>query len=127
MPQIDYFLSTISPFTYLAGARLEEVAAKHGATITYKPFDIGALFPRTGGTPLPQRHPSHMPSSHRRSRRVFVPGLLGRFHNTFSPNSTMDEMDALRGELSEELATVSLLGGEAVANWFCTTLSSAMA
>ena len=50
MPHIDYFFSTISPFTYLAGNRLEEIAARHGATVTYKPLDIVALFPRTGGT-----------------------------------------------------------------------------
>ncbi|GAB4385986.1 DsbA family protein [Albidovulum sp.] len=58
MPHIDYFFSTLSPFTYLAGTRLEEIAARHGADITYKPIDIGALFARTGGTPLPERHQS---------------------------------------------------------------------
>ncbi len=55
MPHIDYFLSTISPFTYLAGTRLEEIAEKHGATVTYKPVDIGGLFSRTGGTALKDR------------------------------------------------------------------------
>ena len=58
MTQIDYYFATISPFTYLAGERLEEVAAKHGATINYKPLDIMALFGRTGGTPPKDRHPS---------------------------------------------------------------------
>jgi len=58
MARIDYFLSTISPFTYLAGQRLEQIAARHGAEITYRPLDIMALFPRTGGTPLAQRHES---------------------------------------------------------------------
>ena len=58
MPQIDYFFTTLSPFTYLAGTRLEEIAARHGAEVRYRPFDIGALFQRTGGTPLPQRHES---------------------------------------------------------------------
>lgn len=58
MAHIDYFFSTLSPFTYLAGTRLEEVAARHGATIAYRPFDIMQLFPRTGGTPPAQRHPS---------------------------------------------------------------------
>lgn len=58
MPQIDYFLSTISPFTYLAGTRLEAIAAKHGATVIYKPVDIGAVFARTGGTALKDRHDS---------------------------------------------------------------------
>lgn len=58
MAHIDYYFSTISPFTYLAGMRLEEMAARHGATITYKPVDILGLFGRTGGQPPAQRHPS---------------------------------------------------------------------
>ncbi len=58
MAKIDYYFSTLSPFTYLAGARLEEVAAKHGATITYRPLDIMSLFGRTGGTAPKDRHPS---------------------------------------------------------------------
>ena len=58
MPHIDYFFATISPFTYLAGTRLEEMAAKHGATITYKPLDIPQLFARTGGSLPKDRHPN---------------------------------------------------------------------
>jgi 2-hydroxychromene-2-carboxylate isomerase len=58
MTQIDYFFTTLSPWCYLAGQRLEEIAARHEATIAYKPIDLGALFPRTGGLPLGQRHDS---------------------------------------------------------------------
>lgn len=58
MAHIDYYFSTLSPFTYMAGTRMEDAAAKHGATITYKPLDIMALFARTGGTPLKDRHPA---------------------------------------------------------------------
>lgn len=58
MAHIDYYFSAVSPFTYLAGRRLEEIAAKHGATIAYKPVDLLALFTRTGGQALPARHPS---------------------------------------------------------------------
>lgn len=58
MAHINYYFSTISPFTYLAGQRLEEMAQRNGATITYKPVDIIALFSRTGGVPPAQRHPS---------------------------------------------------------------------
>ena len=58
MAQIDYYLATVSPNTYLAGTRLEEVAGRHGATITYKPLDVMALFARTGGVPPKERHPS---------------------------------------------------------------------
>ena len=60
MAHIDLFFSTLSPYAYLAGNRAEEVAAKHGATITYKPFDIMALFTRTGGTPPKDRHISRI-------------------------------------------------------------------
>ncbi len=56
MAHIDYYFSTLSPFTYLAGDRLEKIAERHGATITYKPLDVVALFGRTGGTPPGQRH-----------------------------------------------------------------------
>lgn len=58
MPVIDYYFSTLSPYTYLAGDRLEQVAGKHGLSVRYKPFDILALFARTGGTPPGERHPS---------------------------------------------------------------------
>ena len=56
MPHIDYYFSTISPYTYIAGTRMEEVASAHGATIIYKPLDLVALFGRTGGVPPGQRH-----------------------------------------------------------------------
>ncbi|WP_208350763.1 2-hydroxychromene-2-carboxylate isomerase [Pseudaestuariivita rosea] len=58
MAHIDYFFATISPFTYLAGTKLEDMAKKHGATITYKPMDIMGLFARTGGIPPKDRHPN---------------------------------------------------------------------
>lgn len=58
MAHINYYFATISPFTYLAGDRLEQIAAKHGATITYKPLDLITLFGRTGGVLPKDRHPS---------------------------------------------------------------------
>lgn len=57
MPHIDYYFATISPYTYLAGQRFEAVASKHGATVTYKPLDLPALFARTGGV-LPKDRPA---------------------------------------------------------------------
>ena len=58
MPHIDYFFATVSPFTYIAGTKMEEIAAKHGCTITYKPLDVIALFGRTGGIKPAERHES---------------------------------------------------------------------
>ncbi|MEO7381798.1 MAG: 2-hydroxychromene-2-carboxylate isomerase [Paracoccaceae bacterium] len=58
MVQIDYFFATISPFVYLAGDRLEAIAARNGASIRYIPINAPALFPRTGGQILADRHES---------------------------------------------------------------------
>jgi 2-hydroxychromene-2-carboxylate isomerase len=60
LAHIEYFFSTVSPFTYLAGTRMEEAAARHGATVSYRPFDIMALFPRTGGAAPKDRHPARL-------------------------------------------------------------------
>ena len=60
MAHIDYYFATLSPYTYLAGKRFEAVAEKHGATVTYKPLDVIALFGRTGGTPPKDRHPNRI-------------------------------------------------------------------
>lgn len=70
MAQIDYFFSTISPYTYLAGMRFEAVAEAHGATIAYKPFDLIATFGRTGGTPPKERHPSRLELRAQELRRL---------------------------------------------------------
>lgn len=56
MRQIDTYISVISPWTYLALPRLVAVAARHGASLRYRPVDPIALFARTGGLPLAQRH-----------------------------------------------------------------------
>lgn len=58
MNRIDYFFSPLSPYAYLAGDGLEEIAARHGAAITYRPFDLLSVFSRTGGVPVSERHPS---------------------------------------------------------------------
>lgn len=60
MAQIDYYFATLSPYCYLAEQRLEAVAAKHGAAINYKPFDLITTFGRTGGTPPKDRHISRI-------------------------------------------------------------------
>ena len=60
MAHIEYYFSTLSPYAYLAGVRLEEIAARHGAGVTYKPLDIVQLFTRTGGVAPKDRHPARM-------------------------------------------------------------------
>ena len=60
MPDIDYYFSVLSPFTYLAGDRLERIAAAHGACITYRPIDIASVGSETGWTPPAKRHPARL-------------------------------------------------------------------
>lgn len=58
MPKhITYYLSLVSPWTYLGHERLGEIASRHGATIDYVPVTVSAVFPKTGGLPLPKRAP----------------------------------------------------------------------
>lgn len=58
MAHIDYYFSVLSPFAYLAGDRMEQIADRHGASVSYKPCDLMRVFSETGGTPPAKRHPS---------------------------------------------------------------------
>lgn len=84
MPHIDYFFTTLSPFVYLAGTRLEQIAARHGADIAYKPLDTGALFARTGGIALKDRHPNRqeyrMQELRRQAKKTGLPLNLRPAH-----------------------------------------------
>ncbi|MCA0042763.1 2-hydroxychromene-2-carboxylate isomerase [Celeribacter litoreus] len=48
MAHIDYYFSFLSAWIYLADGRLEKIAEKHGATVSYKPFDLMTAFDRLG-------------------------------------------------------------------------------
>ncbi len=58
MADIDYYMFPLSPFTYLAGTRLEDMARRLGKSIAYRPFDLMKVFAETGGVPPAQRHES---------------------------------------------------------------------
>ncbi|SHI52541.1 2-hydroxychromene-2-carboxylate isomerase [Wenxinia saemankumensis] len=72
MGRIDYYCSPLSPYTYLAGGRPEEIAARHGHSLSYKPLDVIALFSRTGGTAPKDRHPSRQEYRAQELRRQAV-------------------------------------------------------
>lgn len=54
---IQYFFAPQSPFAYLGHERLVAIAAKAGARIDLRPFDLGKVFGVSGGLPLPKRSP----------------------------------------------------------------------
>lgn len=51
----DYYHSLISPWSYLGGPRLGDIAAAAGATVNVKPIDLARVFPVSGGLPLAKR------------------------------------------------------------------------
>lgn len=55
--QITYYVSPVSPYNYLGAKRFREVAEERNVTIEMKIMDLGMVFPKTGGLPLPQRAP----------------------------------------------------------------------
>lgn len=57
-PQIEYYASTVSPWTYLGAARFRQIAEAHDAEVSLKIVDLGQVFPHTGGLPLPKRAPA---------------------------------------------------------------------
>jgi len=54
---IDYYASLNSPWTHMGAARIEAMAMAHGASLRIWPVDFGAIFPASGGLPLPKRAP----------------------------------------------------------------------
>ena len=55
MAHIDYYFTSISPFTYLGHRAIMAVAARHGASVSYRPVSLAGLWAESGGVPLPQR------------------------------------------------------------------------
>lgn len=48
MPQIDFYFTLLSPYTYLAGPRFAQIAAAHSAQVRYFPVHFGSLAARMG-------------------------------------------------------------------------------
>ena len=54
---VTYYMTVVSPWTYLGHDRFVALCAKHGASVDQKPVDLGRVFPVSGGLPLKQRAP----------------------------------------------------------------------
>jgi 2-hydroxychromene-2-carboxylate isomerase len=51
MPAIDFYFDFTSPYGYLASQKIEALAAKHGRSVTWRPYLLGAAFKVNGGRP----------------------------------------------------------------------------
>jgi len=54
---IDYYVSPVSPWTYLGHEAFVALARTHRAPVALKPIDLGRVFPVSGGLPLAKRAP----------------------------------------------------------------------
>lgn len=50
---VDFYFDFSSPYGYLASTQIDELAARHGRNVTWRPILLGAAFKITGGQPLP--------------------------------------------------------------------------
>lgn len=50
---IDFYFDFSSPYGYFASTKIDELAAKHGRTVVWRPILLGAVFKITGQQPLP--------------------------------------------------------------------------
>jgi len=55
---VDYYHFLISPWSYLAIDRFNELREKHDLVVNYKPIDVMQTFDNMGGLPPAKRHPS---------------------------------------------------------------------
>ena len=55
MLTIEYYLSVVSPWSYLGHQRFCDIARRHSAEIQYLPIDSSILFAKTGGLALKDR------------------------------------------------------------------------
>ena len=49
---MDFYFDFVSPYSYLAAMKIEELAARHGRTVHWHPILLGAVFKTTGAVPL---------------------------------------------------------------------------
>ena len=81
---VDYYLTPISPYSYLGHARFVAIARRHDAAIAVKPINLGKVFPVSGGVPLreraPQRQAYRLVELERWSTHLHVPLNLHPAH-----------------------------------------------
>jgi len=53
MKEVAFYFDFSSPFAYLAATQIEEIAARKGAKVLYRPFLLGALFKAIGTPNVP--------------------------------------------------------------------------
>jgi 2-hydroxychromene-2-carboxylate isomerase len=80
---IDFYFDFSSPYGYFASARIEELAAKHGRNVNWRPILLGAVFKITGQQPLPSIPLKGSYANHDLARSARLFGLPYKFPTKF--------------------------------------------
>jgi 2-hydroxychromene-2-carboxylate isomerase len=76
---IEFYFDFSSPYGYIAGEKIDAIAARHGREVLWRPFLLGAAFKVTGGVPpmqVPVKGPYHLHDFPRSARFHGVPYKL---------------------------------------------------
>jgi 2-hydroxychromene-2-carboxylate isomerase len=80
---IEFYFDFSSPYGYFAATRISAIAKKHGRSVVWRPFLIGAVLKVTGGVPVPSiplKGPYQQHDMERMSRLWQIPyGKPSRF------------------------------------------------
>ncbi|MEE9559848.1 MAG: 2-hydroxychromene-2-carboxylate isomerase [Acidiferrobacterales bacterium] len=52
---IDFYFDFSSPYGYFASCRIDQIAGRHGRSVVWRPYLMGAVFKVTGRGPLPEQ------------------------------------------------------------------------
>lgn len=85
---VDFYFDFSSPYGYFAAAKIDDIAAGHGRTVTWRPILLGAVFKITGQQPLPTIPLKGDYAKHDLARSARLFGLPFRLPTKFPISST---------------------------------------
>lgn len=143
-PQIEYYFSFISLWSYIGSLVFQEIVARHDAQVIYKPVNLLKVFAAGGGKPVRERplqrqsyrlvemerwrdirniplvfHPKFYPADPALGHRMLLAALddgadVGRFVHAGLKAVWADELDIADPETLVRLAHESGLDGQAL-------------
>ncbi|MCW5752047.1 MAG: 2-hydroxychromene-2-carboxylate isomerase [Alphaproteobacteria bacterium] len=85
--KLDFYFDFSSPYGYIAACRIDDIAAKHGREVEWRPFMLGATFKLTGGKPLTEFPLKGDYSKHDFARSARLHGIPFRMPSRFPISS----------------------------------------
>ncbi len=87
MAGLDFYFDFSSPYGYIAAERIDAIAERHGRAAAWRPFLLGAVFQKIGGTPLVDQPMKGPYSRHDMLRSARLRGITFNVPDPFPVNS----------------------------------------